>query len=248
MIHRCIVSLTGILLVMVAAAFGSDPPSLTEQQDVMKASQAWLDAFNHRDLQAFASYIADDYIGTTDDGVLTTKDRLVKWLSKKKAAYVQRSNMHDAQVRMDGDTAIVNYLITSKNVWGDTTIVLYLRRTEVFKKKNQKWLVIATHENPLPANFFKAIEIDSMVLKDYLGEYDWPRHEDEDIDKISIENGRLVSLWRGTKQEYQPMAKDTFFSRDDVGWLRFVRDEQGRVTSYIYSYPDGQEVCANKIR
>ena len=100
---------------------------------------------------------------------MTTKDRLVKWLSKRPPEYGQRKDMHDIQVHLDGDTAIVNYLITSLRGWGTTAIVNYLRRTEVFKKKHSKWLVIATHESLLPVNFFKAIKTDAKTLEDYVG-------------------------------------------------------------------------------
>ena len=116
-----------LIIAVASSAFfhgivaGAEAPPLTvEQQEVVKLSQAWLDAFNHRDLETFASYIADDYIGSTDDGVLTTKDRLVKWLSKRPPEYGQRKDLHDIQVHLDGDTAIVNYLITSLRTWGDT--------------------------------------------------------------------------------------------------------------------------------
>ena len=244
-----------LMIVVASSAFfhgivarAEAPPLTVEQQEVVKVSQAWLDAFNHRDLETFASYIADDYIGSTDDGVLTTKDKLVKWLSKRPPEYGQRKDLHDIQVHLDGDTAIVNYLITSLRTWGDTPIVNYLRRTEVFKKKNGKWLIIATHESLLPVNFFKTVKIDANVFKDYVGQYDWPRHEVQDRDTYTVENGRLVSEWRGVKRECLAMAKDTFFARDDSGWWTFVRDEQGRVTSYVYSYPDGQEVVVKKIK
>jgi hypothetical protein len=43
------------------------------------------------------------------------------------------------------------------------------------------------------------------------------------------------------------MGKDTFFARDDIGSWTFVRNKQGRVTSYVYQYPDGQRIVARKI-
>ena len=241
--------LVASLAIFHGTVAGAEAPPLTvEQQEVVKVSQAWLDAFNNRDLETFNSYIADDYIGSTDDGVLTTKVRLVKWLSKRPSEYQQRKDLHDIQVHLDGDTAIVNYLITSLRTWGDTPIVNYLRRTEVFKRMNGKWLVIASHESLLPVSFFKTVKIDSKILNDYVGQYDWPRHEVEEIDKYTVEDGRLISEWRGVKKECLPMAKDTFFARDDSGWWTFTRDGQGRVTGYVYSYPDGQEVVVKKIK
>jgi hypothetical protein len=34
--------------------------------------------------------------------------------------------------------------------------------------------------------------------------------------------------WKSEKTEALPMAKDTFFEREDLGWTTFVRDKQGR--------------------
>jgi hypothetical protein len=44
------------------------------------------------------------------------------------------------------------------------------------------------------------------------------------------------------------MAKDTFFEREDLGWTTFVRDNQGRVTGYVYHYADGQQATGKKIK
>ena len=228
--------------------FGVDEPRFTSQQlEVMKVSQAWLDAFNHRDLETFTRYIADDYIGSTDDGILVTKARVVKWLSTRAPEHEQRSALHDVVVMVDGDTAIVNYLIESLHGWGDTTIVMHLRRTEVFRKKNGVWLVIASHESAVPVSYRKAVNVDAKTFKDYIGQYDWPRHVVQDRDTFTIENDQLVSEWRGVKRECFPIGKDTFSARDDLGWWTFVRDRQGHVTSYVYYYSDGQEITAKKI-
>lgn len=122
------------VMLFPAGVFGIDEPKFTPPQlEVMKVSQAWLDAFNHRDLETFSRYISDDYIGSTDDGILVTKARAVKWLSARPPEYEQRTDLHDVAVMVDGDTAIVNYLIQSRLGWGDTTIVIHLRRTEVFR-------------------------------------------------------------------------------------------------------------------
>lgn len=239
-------------LAAVMSIFGSvsssDEPKFTPQQlEVTKVSQAWLDAFNHRDLETFARYIADDYIGSTDDGILITKARAVKWLSTRPPEYEQRKDLHDVVATVDGDTAIVNYLVESLHGWGDTTIVVHLRRTEVFRKRNGMWLVIATHESALPVSYRKAVTVDAKTFKDYTGKYDWPRHLVQDRDTVTVENGKLLSEWRGAKRECFPIGKDTFSARDDLGWWTFVRDAQGQVTSYVYYYPDGQEITAKKI-
>jgi hypothetical protein len=130
---------------------------------------------------------------------------------------------------------------------GDTTLAFHRRRSEFFRKTDGKWLAVAAHESPVPVDFRKPEKVDPKMLKDYAGQHDWPRHAARDIDTYTMEDGRLMSEWRGTKRECFPMGKDTFFARDDIGSWNFVRNKQGRVTSYVYQYPDGQEIVARKI-
>lgn len=75
-------------------------------------SETWLDAFNHRELEVFARYVADDFIGSTDDGIFMTKARLLKRLATHPAEQEQRGDVRDVRVHVDGDSAIVNYLVT----------------------------------------------------------------------------------------------------------------------------------------
>jgi ketosteroid isomerase-like protein len=244
--------LVGILMAGTVCGQSQDAPALatqaTDQSDIMNSSRAWLEAYNRRDMATFATYIDDTYLGTTDDGILRTKEQQVKWLGERKPDYVQRTAVHDVQVHVDGDVAILSYRVTALRGWGGTTITQYLRRTEVFKKKDGKWLVIASHESLIPRNFFKALETDAQLLNDYVGQYDWPRHEAADRDTYTVENGHLISEWRGERKECLRMGKDTFFARDDNGWWTFARDADGGVTGYTYYYPDGQTLDVKKIR
>ncbi len=50
------------------------------------------------------------------------------------------------------------------------------------------------------------------------------------------------------EDEYLPLSSDTFFVKDDIGSVTFVRDAQGHVTGYTYHRWDGQEIHAKKIK
>lgn len=50
------------------------------------------------------------------------------------------------------------------------------------------------------------------------------------------------------EDEYLPLSSDTFFVKDDLGSVTFVRDAQGRVTGYTYHRFDGQEIHVKKIK
>jgi len=239
------------MCVALFALVGSARKALAQEsneQEVIKTSQAWNDAFNRRDLEAYGRHMSDDFVGTSDEASPMTKAALIKFLSGRPLEYIQRKEAHDFDVHIFGDTAILTYAFTSFHAWGDTMIKFPTRRIEVFKKKDGAWLAVASQQCYVPTNHRTPIEIDSKVLMDYVGEYDWPRHDDKDIDKYRIEGGQLIGEWRGDKKQFFPMQKDTFFTRDDLGWTTFMRDPQGRVTGYVYHYPDGQEIAAKKIR
>jgi len=218
-----------------------------DREAVANASRAWFDAFNQRDIPTYASFLDDAYLGTDDEGTLWTKEGVVRFAASRKPAYVQRKDRREEQVRIDGDVALVSYLFTDVHEWGAATTRFFLRRTEVLRKKNGKWFVVAAHNSRLPRNCFPSLETDPKTLGEYVGVYEWPRQETSDRDRYTLESGRLMSEWRGEKKEYFRMGPDTFFARDDSGWVTFQRDAAGRVTGYVYYYSDGQPVPVRKI-
>ena len=64
----------------------------------------------------------------------------------------------------------------------------------------------------------------------------------------TIEGEHLIDEFKGVKAEVFPMGNDTFFEREDIGWVTFVRDQQRWVTGYVYHFPDGQEATGKKIK
>jgi len=45
-----------------------------------------------------------------------------------------------------------------------------------------------------------------------------------------------------------PLSPDTFFVKDDLGSIQFVRDAEGHVTGYTYHRVDGQEIHVKKVK
>jgi len=52
----------------------------------------------------------------------------------------------------------------------------------------------------------------------------------------------------GDEDEAFPLGSETFFFKDDLGSVTFVRDAQDHVTGYTYHRSDGQEIHAKKIK
>jgi hypothetical protein len=65
---------------------------------------------------------------------------------------------------------------------------------------------------------------------------------------ISVRDGKLWSQFPKEPDEYLPLSSDTFFVKDDIGSVTFVRDARGHVTGYTYHRWDGQEIHVKKIK
>jgi|HubBroStandDraft_6_1064221.scaffolds.fasta_scaffold00082_43 hypothetical protein len=65
----------------------------------------------------------------------------------------------------------------------------------------------------------------------------------------SHQDGKLwTDFGENMDEEYFPSGSETFFVKNDLGSVAFVRDAQGHVTGYTYHRWDGQEIHARKIR
>jgi hypothetical protein len=95
-------------------------------------------------------------------------------------------------------------------------------------------------------NFHKPVAADASVYKDYVGQYQW--RPLDDVETISVKHGKLWSQFPKDEDEYLPLGSETFFFRDALGSVTFVRDAQGHVTGYTYHRWDGQEIHVKKIK
>jgi hypothetical protein len=98
----------------------------------------------------------------------------------------------------------------------------------------------------LHVNFHKPVAVDTSVYRDYVGQYQW--RPLDDVETISVKDGKLWFQLGGDGEEYFPSGSDTFFIKSDLGCVTFVRDAQGHVTGYTYHRDDGQEIHAKKIK
>jgi Domain of unknown function (DUF3471) len=175
-----------------------------------------------------------------------TKARLLKKPATHPPEQEQRGDVRDVRVYVNGDSAVVNYLVSvTEGGFESKPVFFQFRRTEFFQKKNGTWLAIAAHESQLPINHRVPIKADPSTFKDYVGQYTFRPGFPA---TYTVEDGHLIDEWKGEKTEALPMAKGTFFEGEDLGWTTFVRDKQGRVTGYVYHYADGQQATGTKIK
>jgi ketosteroid isomerase-like protein len=236
-----------VLCLSAGMAYAGDQPKLSPaEQEVVNVSKARIDAASRRDIAALARYFAEDCILSTDDGTVITKAELMEHYKKPTAAYDRLVDPRDHIAHVYGNTAVVNYRVSGHEQFGDTDLISEQRRTETWLKRNGSWLLIAMQWDNMPVNLHTPVPVDTSVYKGYVGQYQW--RPLDDVETISVTDGKLWSRFPKDEDEYLPLSSDTFFVKDDLGSVTFVRDAQGHVTGYTYHRFDGQEIHVKKIK
>lgn len=118
---------------------GGPSANSLEETLIAREKEVW-DAIKKKELQRFASYLAEDQLYVSDDGV-RTKAESVKQLGE---ATIPDVRLDDWKVLMiDKDAAIVTYRATAPApACGPETAARVQRNTTVWAKRGGKWLAI----------------------------------------------------------------------------------------------------------
>ncbi len=236
------------LCIPASTIYAADQATLSPaQQEVVDARKARVAAAERRDFAAWSAAVADDCIYSNDDGGISTDVKpKTKERWKKPIEYDREVNARDYVVHLYGNTAVLNLRITGHEQFTDRDIISEVRETETYVKQNGSWLLVAKQWGLLPVNFHKPVAGDASLYKDYVGQYQW-RPLDA-AETVSLRDGKLWSNLGGDEDEALPLGSETFFFKDDLGSVTFVRDAQDHVTGYTYNRNDGQEIHVKKIK
>ena len=235
------------LCLSASPLYAQDQPKLSPaQQEVLNVRNALRETALRRDMSAWSRYVSDDCIFSTEDGALQTKAQFIEHVGKLPPEYDRSVNPRDYVIHVYGNAAVISFRLTGHEQFTDVDIISEERQTETYVKKNGSWLLVARQWGLLPVNFRKPVPVATNAYKDYVGQYQW-RPLDE-VETVSLKDGKLWSNLGGDEDEAFPLGSETFFFKDDLGSVTFVRDAQGHVTGYTYHRSDGQEIHAKKIK
>jgi ketosteroid isomerase-like protein len=103
-------------------------------------------AWKNRDCAGWGTLLADDWSVTHIDANLITKPQALEMCRSGPAV---TSTLDQLAVRLYGDTAIVTGR-THASVNGDAPQAVILRFTDVFVRREGRWMVIASHATRVP--------------------------------------------------------------------------------------------------
>jgi ketosteroid isomerase-like protein len=137
--HICFLS-----LVLSATVQGQQPKADSDaaiSQTLQAMERAWLNAEKNHDVGAFEKIVADDWIAITPDGKSQTK---AERAAEIKAAHTTSATMGDMKVRVFGDTAVVTGTDNEITIESGKKSSDHYVWTDVFVKRNGKWLAVAS--------------------------------------------------------------------------------------------------------
>ena len=205
-------------------------------------------AITRGDMAAYGASMAEELMYIPDWGtVYTKKEILARTLRTFNEGVGKKfEDIRDVRVIDDGHSAILTCQVIEHVIYGDQKLSDKLRRTVHFVRRDGRWLADLIQFTTVPENRRAAVRVDSARLDAYVGRYAWGSGL---VNTFANEGGKLMSQWRTTssKVEQLPLNDSTFFIRDDLGQITFMKDGAGRVTHYVYRRPDGQEFRANRI-
>ena len=108
---------------------------------LLRLEAQWDSAWIRRDVTPFRRILADDYIGTTGDGKVESKDAFI---TRAQGAQLENVTGRDARVRVYGSAAVVSREldILARDSAG-TRQSGRLRATDTFVRRGGRWQLVA---------------------------------------------------------------------------------------------------------
>lgn len=216
--------------------------------EIKEAIHQRLDALRRQDAKAYLSFYGDDCIVTDDNGALLKPKRIAReWANDHRSSIVLKgSEPMDVQVHAYGDMAVASYRTEFDQDWGGQKLFESSRFTDVFARREGRWVLVAHHETNIPNARRVAVKVDPAVFDAYAGEYQiTPGY----IINVKREGEKLMDRWPGAAgyTEDVPVSDSTFVARGEIGEVIYVKDETGKVSHFILRNGSG-DLIAKKIK
>ena len=135
---------TSLITLLMVAGLATASFGASADTELKAIEPQWLDAYMKSDPSCIKTVEAEDYTITEPDGAVSTKAQDIKSVTDK-TFVLKSATMSDYKCRMIGDNAAVvtatlkmSGTDEGKEFSGD------YRGTDVFEKKNGKWMTVAS--------------------------------------------------------------------------------------------------------
>jgi ketosteroid isomerase-like protein len=221
------------------------PQSSKDEQEVRRLEDEWLGSYLRGDKTTFDRLVAEVFTSTDESAKVRDKAQEREIIQAPPSSIKASLTNEDVQVRIYGDTAIVNGRIVSKaQPGGQAEISFQSRFTDTLLKRKGNWRVVARHYSRLPPER-TAIKLDPKVYDAYSGQYELAPGF---FLNVTREGDKLMTQATGQpKYELLPESEIGFFIKDISALFVFMRNEQGEVNQLI-TIQDGRLISAKRTK
>lgn len=138
----------GLAVLVLAVAVSAQTPAQTEiehaTQELITLENGWNDALVKHDWAFLDQILADDYISTDSDGIVSTKAQAMANL-KSGEIVITSAVADDFKVRVYGDAAVITFRNAEKSQSKGKDTSGQERITDTWVKLAGRWQVVAEH-------------------------------------------------------------------------------------------------------
>ena len=130
---------------LFAAAQGaSSAPRFADVAAVKAREEAFRQAELHYDTAAAEAILADEFVGTGNNGELFNKQKFLSLVGDK-ADPLEALEYGEMEVRVYGDAAVVWSTMHEKAIYGGKVDESHGRRTAMWVRRDSRWQCVAIH-------------------------------------------------------------------------------------------------------
>ena len=130
--------------VAVQAQINTKPKIVSVEEELIRLEKASNDAWLRRDVEAYASLLADDYLETGPDGDMATKAQELALVGSTTTTLTSVT-ADDFRVRVYGDAAVVTFRLTFRDQAKGKERTGQERFTDTWIKRDGRWQCVAVH-------------------------------------------------------------------------------------------------------
>jgi len=123
-------------------------------QELIDFGSKWAKAMVANDAASIGSFMADDWVIVSERGI-STKQQFLSFVESGALTHSAFEMASDARVRQYGDTAVMTIRVTNTAHFGGQQFDADEWTSDVFVKRDGKWLCVLSHIASADKNFMK---------------------------------------------------------------------------------------------
>ena len=122
------------------------------EQELLKLGEDWAAAMVANDADRIGSYMADEWVIVSERGI-STKEDFLAFVRSGQLTHSMFEMAGEARIREYGDTAVLTARIVNTAHFGGQQFDADEWTTDVFVKRDGKWLCVLSHITPALKDF-----------------------------------------------------------------------------------------------